>query len=46
MCQNTSGETKVSVYKRIGATVLPEFYDLDPTATGDRIKGKLESLSH
>ncbi|KAG2122243.1 hypothetical protein DEU56DRAFT_746050, partial [Suillus clintonianus] len=43
--QNTSGETKASVYKRIGAVVLPEFHEIDPTATGDRVKGKLESLS-
>ncbi|KAG2127705.1 hypothetical protein DEU56DRAFT_820196 [Suillus clintonianus] len=43
--ENTSGETKASVYKRIGAVVLPEFHEIDPTATGDRVKGKLESLT-
>ncbi|KAG1823183.1 hypothetical protein EV424DRAFT_1397173 [Suillus variegatus] len=43
--ENTSGETKASVYKRIGAIVLPECYEIDPTATGDRVKSKLESLT-
>ena len=41
--QNTSGESKASVYKRIGSIVLPEFSLIDPTATGDRIKSKLET---
>ena len=41
--QNTSGESKASVYKRIGSTVLPEFSLIDPTATGDRVKSKLET---
>ncbi|KAG1830494.1 hypothetical protein DFJ58DRAFT_736950 [Suillus subalutaceus] len=36
------GETKATVYKRIGAAVLPEFHEISPKATGDRVKGKLD----
>ncbi|KAG2131170.1 hypothetical protein BD769DRAFT_1307439, partial [Suillus cothurnatus] len=43
--ENTSGETKASVYKHIGAVILPECYKIDPTATGDHIKSKLELLT-
>ncbi|KIM50421.1 hypothetical protein SCLCIDRAFT_1225355, partial [Scleroderma citrinum Foug A] len=43
--ENTSGESKASVYKRIGATVLPKFHIIDATATGDCIKSKLETLT-
>ncbi|KAH7918100.1 hypothetical protein BV22DRAFT_1051964 [Leucogyrophana mollusca] len=41
--KNTSGESKASVYKRVGAVILPEFHAINPTATGDQIKGKIES---
>jgi hypothetical protein len=41
--QNTSGERKVTVYKRIGQAVLPDLFTLDPNVVADRIKGKLES---
>ncbi|KAF9234515.1 hypothetical protein BU15DRAFT_36655, partial [Melanogaster broomeanus] len=43
--KNTSGETKASVYKRVGAVVLPEFHMIDPTTTGDRVKAKIEILT-
>ncbi|KAG1729307.1 uncharacterized protein EDB91DRAFT_1253050 [Suillus paluster] len=42
--ENTSGKTKASIYKRIGAIVLPECYEIDPTATSDCVKSKLESF--
>ncbi|KIM50179.1 hypothetical protein SCLCIDRAFT_34571 [Scleroderma citrinum Foug A] len=41
--ENTFGESKASIYKRIGSIVLPKFSLIDPTATGDRIKNKLET---
>jgi hypothetical protein len=41
--QNTSGETKVMVYKRIGQAVLPDLFTVDPNVIADRIKGKLET---
>ncbi|KAG6330303.1 hypothetical protein ID866_8784 [Astraeus odoratus] len=40
--ENTSGGSKASVYKHIGAMVLPEFHALHVTGTGDQIKSKLE----
>ncbi|KAF9237945.1 hypothetical protein BU15DRAFT_62796 [Melanogaster broomeanus] len=42
--ENTSKETKASVFWRIGSVLLPDFYSLDGTATGDRVKGKYEWL--
>ncbi|KIM68061.1 hypothetical protein SCLCIDRAFT_999323 [Scleroderma citrinum Foug A] len=43
--ENTSGETKASVFRRIGSILLPELHIIDATATGDRIKGKYEGLA-
>ncbi|KAF9236109.1 hypothetical protein BU15DRAFT_77315 [Melanogaster broomeanus] len=43
--ENTSKETKASVFRRIGSVLLPDFYSLDGTATGDRVKGKYEWLA-
>ncbi|KIM67989.1 hypothetical protein SCLCIDRAFT_106838, partial [Scleroderma citrinum Foug A] len=40
--ENTSGETKASVFRWIGSILLPELHIIDATATGDRIKGKYE----
>ncbi|KAL4071080.1 hypothetical protein V8B97DRAFT_1963787 [Scleroderma yunnanense] len=40
--ENTSGETKASVFRRIGSVLLPELHSIDATATGDRIKGRYE----
>ncbi|KAG1740215.1 uncharacterized protein EDB91DRAFT_1039299, partial [Suillus paluster] len=42
--ENTSGETKASIYKQIGAIVLPECYEIDLMAAGDCVKSKLELL--
>ncbi|GLB45646.1 hypothetical protein LshimejAT787_2500380 [Lyophyllum shimeji] len=41
--ENTSGETKVTVFKRIGEKILPELFAVDPTVIGDRVKSKVES---
>ena len=41
--QNTSGETKVTVYKRIGHAILPQLFAMDPNVVADCVKGKLES---
>ncbi|KAG6878044.1 hypothetical protein C0992_008712 [Termitomyces sp. T32_za158] len=43
--ENTSGETKVTVYKHIGQKILPELFDLDAGTVADRIKSKIESLT-
>lgn len=43
--ENTSGETKASVFRRIGSVLLPELYIIDATATGDRIKSRYEGLA-
>ncbi|KAF8074111.1 hypothetical protein FPV67DRAFT_1650802 [Lyophyllum atratum] len=42
--ENTSGETKVTVFKRIGEKILPELFAVDPTVIADRVKSKVESL--
>jgi hypothetical protein len=41
--QNTSGETKVMVHKRIRQVLLPNLFSVDPNVVADHIKGKLES---
>ncbi|GLB43921.1 hypothetical protein LshimejAT787_1501050 [Lyophyllum shimeji] len=41
--ENTSKETKVTVFKRIGEKILPELFAVDPTVIGDRMKSKVES---
>ncbi|KAJ6495005.1 hypothetical protein DFH09DRAFT_350241 [Mycena vulgaris] len=42
--ENTSGESKISVYQRIGSVVLPELYKKSPHALAKRMKGKAEDL--
>ncbi|KAF8156110.1 hypothetical protein B0H34DRAFT_752270 [Crassisporium funariophilum] len=42
--ENTSGETKVTVYNRIAEAILPDMYALDPRTVGKHVKSKLESL--
>ncbi|KIK00664.1 hypothetical protein K443DRAFT_132596 [Laccaria amethystina LaAM-08-1] len=44
--ENTSGETKVTVYARIAKAVLPELFALNPNIVHNRIKSKLESLKN
>jgi hypothetical protein len=41
--QNTSGERKVTVYKRIGQALVPNLFAINPNVVADRMKGKLES---
>jgi hypothetical protein len=41
--KNTSGETKVTVYKRIGEVVLPDLFKINPGVVGERVKSKVES---
>ncbi|KAL4070612.1 hypothetical protein J3A83DRAFT_4526360 [Scleroderma citrinum] len=43
--ENTSGETKASIFQWIGSVLLPELHSIDATATGDRIKGRYEGLA-
>ena len=40
--QNTSGETKVMVYKHIRHTILPDLFAMVPNVVADHVKGKLE----
>ncbi|KAF8152528.1 hypothetical protein B0H34DRAFT_120095 [Crassisporium funariophilum] len=42
--KNTSGERKVTVFKRIGEKILPELFAVDPTVIGDCVKSKVEFL--
>lgn len=41
---NTKGDSKTKVCKRIAEAILPDLYDLSPTTMGDRIKSKIEAL--
>lgn len=40
--QNMSGDSKVTVFKRIGQVILPELFALDGTTVANRLKGQLE----
>ena len=40
--QNTSGDSKVTVLKRIGQVILPELFALDVTTVANRLRGQLE----
>ncbi|KAJ7315627.1 hypothetical protein DFH08DRAFT_657276, partial [Mycena albidolilacea] len=42
--ENTSGESKIAVYKRIGSKIFPAMYATSPNALGKRVKGKADSL--
>ncbi|KAJ7740346.1 hypothetical protein B0H16DRAFT_1424231 [Mycena metata] len=42
--ENTSGDKKVTVYKRIGQAIVPEFYELEPATVGDRCRAKIDWL--
>ncbi|KAF8811785.1 hypothetical protein BYT27DRAFT_7208178 [Phlegmacium glaucopus] len=44
VAENTSGETKVTVYTRIAEAILPELFAVNPNTVRDRVKSKLESL--
>lgn len=40
--KNSSGDTKIKVYKRIGQKILPDLYALDEDTVASRVKGKIE----
>jgi len=42
--ENTSGDRKTTVYKRIAQVLLPEHFAIDPSKSGDRVKSKIEYL--
>ncbi|KAJ7809439.1 hypothetical protein B0H13DRAFT_2221068 [Mycena leptocephala] len=42
--ENTSGESKIAVYKRIGTKILPDLAQTSPNALAKRVKGKAEDL--
>ncbi|KAJ7081235.1 hypothetical protein C8R44DRAFT_653212, partial [Mycena epipterygia] len=42
--ENTSGDTKVAVHKRIGEAIMPEYYALEPGTVGERCKARIEWL--
>ncbi|KAF8814097.1 hypothetical protein BYT27DRAFT_7250358 [Phlegmacium glaucopus] len=44
VAENTSGETKVTIYTRIAEAILPELFAVNPNTVRDRVKSKFESL--
>ncbi|KAG2054961.1 hypothetical protein BDR06DRAFT_1007443 [Suillus hirtellus] len=38
--ENTSGDSKATVYQCMAAVIFPQFHGLNPTVTGDRVKHK------
>ncbi|KAJ7429466.1 hypothetical protein B0H11DRAFT_2300612 [Mycena galericulata] len=42
--ENTKGNSKIIVYKRIGSVILPELYEKSPNTLAKRVKGKAEDL--
>ncbi|KAG1726461.1 hypothetical protein EDB19DRAFT_1914596 [Suillus lakei] len=43
--ENMFGDSKVTVFQRIGAVVLPKSYKLNPMATGKAVKWKYDHLT-
>ncbi|KAI6094257.1 hypothetical protein F5141DRAFT_1224644 [Pisolithus sp. B1] len=43
--EKSSGDRKITVFKCMGAVVLPDLHALDPVACGDRVKRKFEHLA-
>lgn len=41
--KNTSGDSKAKVCRWIGQTILPELYDINVKALGERVKSKIDS---
>jgi len=39
--QNTSGDSKVAIFKRIGQVILPELYAIDAGTVANCLKGQL-----
>ncbi|KAJ6490553.1 hypothetical protein DFH09DRAFT_1377302 [Mycena vulgaris] len=42
--ENTSGDSKIAVYKRIGSVIMPELFATSPNALAKRVKSKAEDL--
>ncbi|KAH9480938.1 hypothetical protein JR316_0007545 [Psilocybe cubensis] len=42
--ENTSGDSRTTVFKRIAERILPEIYLLDPGTIGDRLRAYLDRL--
>ncbi|KAJ7436138.1 hypothetical protein B0H11DRAFT_1831189, partial [Mycena galericulata] len=42
--ENTSGDSKIAVYKRIGGVIMPDLFAQAPNSLAKRIKGKAEDL--
>ncbi|KAJ3483167.1 hypothetical protein NLJ89_g12086 [Agrocybe chaxingu] len=42
--KNTSGDSRVSVFKRIAEALFPDLYIVDANTMGERMKGQLERL--
>ncbi|KAJ7780507.1 hypothetical protein DFH07DRAFT_792485 [Mycena maculata] len=42
--ENTKGDSKIIVYKRIGEVILSELYKTSPNTLGKRVKAKAEDL--
>ena len=40
--QNTSKDTKIAVFKRIGSVILANSYAINPDAVGDRVKKRFD----
>lgn len=43
--EKSSGDRKITVFKHMGAVILPDLYALDPVACGDWVKCKFEHLT-
>ncbi|KAF8800871.1 hypothetical protein BYT27DRAFT_7216700 [Phlegmacium glaucopus] len=43
--ENTSGESRVAVFKRIGSIIVPGLFQLNPGAISERLKGQLDRLT-
>ncbi|KAG1904297.1 uncharacterized protein F5891DRAFT_1275873 [Suillus fuscotomentosus] len=43
--ERTSGDSKVTVYQRMGAAIFPQLHSLNAVAVGERVKRKYEHLT-
>ncbi|KAF7377321.1 hypothetical protein MSAN_00152700 [Mycena sanguinolenta] len=42
--EKSIGDRKITVYKRIGGEIMPEYFEKSPNALAKRVKGKAEDL--
>lgn len=42
LLQNTSGDTRTAVFKRIAQAIMPDLFTLDPGSITDRLRARLE----